>query len=61
MKIPLHELHLPDQILPPHRFIEEPHGSKETDELTAGAEVVQRHVLDGKRRLRVRRRSGSGR
>lgn len=46
---------------PPHRFIEEPHGSKETHELTAGAEVVQWHVLDGKRRLRVRRRSGSDR
>lgn len=48
------------KILPPHRFIEEPHSSKEADELTAGAEVVQRHLLDGERGLRVRRRSRSG-
>lgn len=52
--------HLLGQILPPHRFIEEPHSSKEADELPAGAEVVQRDLLDGEGRLRVRQRSGSG-
>lgn len=52
--------HLLDRILPPHRFVEEPHSSKDTDELTAGAEVVQRHVLDGEGWLRDRWKSGSG-
>lgn len=52
--------HLLHKILPPHRFIEQTRSSKDTDALPAGAEVVQRHVLDGEWWLRVRRRSRSG-
>lgn len=46
--------HLLGKILPPHRFIEEPHSSKDADELPAGAEVVKRDLLNGEGGLQVR-------
>lgn len=43
-----------DQIPLSYRFIEKPHRSKDTDELTDAAEVVNRDIFDGKRWLQVK-------
>lgn len=46
-----------DQVAFSHRFIEKPHCSKDTDELTDAAQIVKWDVFNRKRRLKVNNQS----